>query len=62
MFSRNFRDYGRYTRMTDMKLLAEMVADKVFHVKLGSARNNRPEYFRHSGMSPAYFGYVMEKG
>jgi hypothetical protein len=61
IFSRHFRDYGHYTRRTDARLLGEMLCDRMFGIKLGSARNSRPEYFRHSGMSPAYFGYVMEK-
>jgi hypothetical protein len=61
MFHKHFRDYDRYTRLTDARLLGEMLADKLFGAKLGSLRNNKPEYFRHSGMSPAYFGYVMEK-
>jgi hypothetical protein len=61
MFRRHFRDYDRYTRMTDARLLAEIACDKVFGLKLGSARNFRPEYFRHAGMSPAYFAFVMEK-
>jgi methyltransferase family protein len=61
MFRKHFPDYDRYTRMTDAKLLAQILCDKLFGLKLGSARNFRPEYFRHSGMSPAYFAYVMEK-
>ena len=61
MFRKHFQGYDPYTRLTDAKLLLEMAGDKLLGVKIGSARNNRPEYFRHSGMSPAYFGFVMEK-
>jgi SAM-dependent methyltransferase len=61
MFSKHFQDYGRYSRMTDAKLLSQLLCDKVLGVKLGAARNFRPEYFQHAGMSPAYFAYVLEK-
>jgi hypothetical protein len=61
MFRKHFPDYDHYTRMTDAKLLLQMACDKLFNLKLGSARNFRPEYYRHAGMSPAYFGYVLEK-
>ena len=61
MFRRHFPDYERYTRVTDAKLVAELICDKVLGLKLGSARNFRPEYFRNAGMSPAYFAFVMEK-
>ena len=61
MFRRHFPDYERYTRVTDAKLVAQLICDKVLGLKLGSARNFRPEYFRNAGMSPAYFAFVMEK-
>lgn len=61
MFKKHFQDYDRYSRMTDAKLLSQVFCDKVFGLKLGAARNFRPGYFQHAGMSPAYFAYVMEK-
>jgi hypothetical protein len=61
MFRRHFRDYEHYTRITDAKLVAQLLCKKALGLRLGAARNENLTYFRHAGMSPAYFAYVMEK-
>jgi len=60
MFARNFRGYARYTRATDVTLLAEKICRMTFGVHVGSLRNQRFEYFRYADVNPNYFAYVLE--
>jgi 2-polyprenyl-3-methyl-5-hydroxy-6-metoxy-1,4-benzoquinol methylase len=61
MFSRHFAEYDRYTRATDIKLMAEKVCRMAFGIHVGADRNQRFDYFRYSNLNPNYFAYVLER-
>lgn len=60
IFERNFPDYHRASRATDLKLAAAMALDRAAGIKTGPLRNHAFDYFRHTQLNPNYFAYVCE--
>ena len=60
IFERNFPDYHRAARVTDLKLAAAMALDHAAGIKTGPLRNHAFDYFRHTQVNPNYFAYVCE--